>query len=102
MNRLDEVMKDLESRGYGEHTERIGKGIVMTYYNPSPLDSILSIGRRIRSREVMEKEQNKEEGYVKGLERRKRKDEILRKMEEEFGPNSKLRGNKDEDNKHKK
>ena len=22
MNRLDEVMKDLESRGYGEHTER--------------------------------------------------------------------------------
>ena len=28
MNRLDEVMKDLESRGYGEHTERIGKGIV--------------------------------------------------------------------------
>ena len=46
MNRLDEVMKDLESRGYGEHTERIGKGIVMTYYNPSPLDSILSIGSR--------------------------------------------------------
>ena len=30
----------------------------------------------------MEKEQNKEEGYVKGLERRKRKDEILRKMED--------------------
>lgn len=88
MNRLDEVMKDLESRGYGEHTERIGKGIVMTYYNPSPLDSILSIGRRIRSRE---------EGYVKGLERRKRKDEILRKMEEEFGNKSKLRGNKDEE-----
>ena len=27
MNRLDEVMKDLESRGYGEHTERIGNGV---------------------------------------------------------------------------
>ena len=37
-----------------------GKGIVMTYYNPSPLDSILSIGRRIRSREVMEKEDDYE------------------------------------------
>ena len=48
------------------------------------LDSILSIGRRIRSREVMEKEQNKEEGYVKGLERRKRKDEILRKIQVSF------------------
>ena len=90
MNRLDEVKKDLESRGYGEHTERIREGVVMTYYNPSPLERFKKRGMAIRGREMLEKQRNKKLTYVQELEIRKRKDEILRKMEEDFGPNSKL------------
>ncbi len=68
----------------------------------SPLSQLLKIGRDMQIREMLEKQQNKKLTYAQELEIRKRKDEILRKMEEDFGPNSKLRGNKDEDNKHKK
>lgn len=90
MNKLDEVRKGLESRGYGEYMERIQRGIVMTYYNPSPLERLEKIGKAKKSREMLEKQQYKKLTYVQELESRRRIEEIIKKMEEDFGSKSKL------------
>lgn len=83
---IDEKLKELESRGYGEHTEQIQEGISMTYYNSSPLDQILNIGRAIEARKRIEKSQEKKLTYVQELESKKKIEGIIKKLEEDFGP----------------
>lgn len=68
-------------------------GVTVIHYNPTPLERLENIGRAIKCREVLEKQQHKKLTYVQELESRKRIEEIINKMQQEFGNNLSINKN---------
>lgn len=62
-------------------------GVPFTYirYAPTPLEQILAIGEREKCRKAIQEERERNTSYVKGLEIRKRIEQQVKRLEEEFG-----------------
>jgi len=68
----------------GEKKRRLGNGITIERYAPTPLESILAIGNREKARKAIEESERKETSYVRQLEIRKEMEEIVAKMKADY------------------
>lgn len=82
-NIIDIKLKELEGKGYGEHTTQLQKGIKLTYINLSPIDKIMSFGKRVKH-EIPQKKLS----YIQELESRKNIETMLNQLEKDFGGNT--------------
>lgn len=62
-------------------------GVPFTYikYAPTPLEEILAIGDREKCRKAIQEEGERNTSFVKGLEIRKKIEEQVKRLGEEFG-----------------
>jgi len=81
-NIIDEKLSELQREGYGEHKIKLQDGISLTYVNPSPLDTIMSFGKQVKE------EIHQKQTYAQELESKKNIENILAKLEKDFGGNT--------------